>query len=951
MGEVGPGEEGNGAARLDRSASLEAKGRPRGAMRKLNPLLGLDDVIWLAGGLPAKDAAFPLTSITVKFKAADGVSVDEVVIDDNSVGNHGVGAGNLYTIQQYLQDPRGYRKLVDWCDEHNELVHGPLPQHKAILSCGSTSSFELVSRILMDKSDTLVVTEKFSFPGFLTVVKNLGVPMVSADMDKGGLKADALEETIVEALAAFSNVKKIVLYMGTCGQNPTGITYKKSRLEEIYAVAKKFDITIIEDDAYMYLNCPGGEPSGLYGLSSVNAGPDDRCSLLSIDTDARVVRMDTFSKFIAPGLRASWVTMPEQYLDFAVKLADNSTRTGSVLSQVVLFEMLQKWGNDGLDAQLRRLQNLYRSRSTKLSEYAEKYLAPENLAEWEVPDCGMFLWMKVNGIEGTEKLTDALIAANIAFGIGNKYMANVPADYPCPYFRISFTSGTDADFEKGMKTLATIIKDYKAGTGVSSAPASGAAASADLQPTEKFLSSEARRRAASRSKVGHFPVKNEETVWLATGLPNDDSFPIISIKMTMYDGNEFVIDDRVYEDTGKTMMWTVQQYGQNSYGFPPLVKWLEGHMRSLHGELPGHKVICSCGTTSSFDLLARMLCDPDETVVLVEEYAFPGFFDTVKSLNVPVVPVEMDDKGMVPEALEEALKTVASGKNVIAYMNSCGQNPTGANYRKSRLEELYALFSEYDCLVLEDDTYMYLLNDGDSPAGLSGLSSVDAGPDDRCSLLSIDKDARVVRMDTFSKFIAPGFRVSWITLPEALLKHAAFSSQNSTKTGAMFAQVAQYEMIQAWGESGLSNHLARCQSYYRARAERLDFYAKKHLSGLAEWEIPECGMFFWMRLKGIDDSAKLLKMLMDEKIAVIPGKFFVADADPDAHYDCGSVRIAFTVASDEEFDRGMGRLKSLLEAFIKANPGASVVSSADKVAASRRRRLSGGASRTTAMSA
>ena len=49
-----------------------------------------------------------------------------------------------------------------------------------------------------------------------------------------------------------------------------------------------------------------------------------------------------------------------------------------------------------------------------------------------------------------------------------------------------------------------------------------------------------------------------------------------------------------------------------------------------------------------------MLCDPDETVVLVEEYAFPGFFDTVKSLNVPVVPVEMDDKGMVPEALEEA---------------------------------------------------------------------------------------------------------------------------------------------------------------------------------------------------------------------------------------------------------------------------------------------------------
>ena len=104
---------------------------------------------------------------------------------------------------------------------------------------------------------------------------------------------------------------------GTCGQNPTGINYKKARLQALYAVAQKHDCTFLEDDPYMYLNCADGKPSGLYGLACADAGPADRCSLLSIDTDARVVRVDTFSKFVAPGMRCSWVTLPEQYIDDA----------------------------------------------------------------------------------------------------------------------------------------------------------------------------------------------------------------------------------------------------------------------------------------------------------------------------------------------------------------------------------------------------------------------------------------------------------------------------------------------------------------------------------------------------------------------------------------------------------------------------------------------------------
>ena len=216
-----------------------------------------------------------------------------------------------------------------------------------------------------------------------------------------------------------------------------------------------------------------------------------------------------------------------------------------------------------------------------------------------------------------------------------------------------------------------------------------------------------------------------------------------------------------------------------------------------------------------------------------------------------------------------------------------------------------------DCPLGDDDS--------DSPSGLSGLSCVGGGPNDRASMLSIDTDGRVFRMDTFSKFSAPGMRCAWITMPEPYVKHAGAAAQNSTKTGSVFSQIALFNILNEWKDEGLTAHLQKVQSYYRSRASRLDYYASKHLSGLATWTVPDCSMFFWIKVNGVDDSAKLLKMLMAEKVAIVPGKYFNPEVDPDEHYDCSSFRVAYTVATDEQFDRGMESLAKVVKEYIQTH--------------------------------
>lgn len=107
--------------------------------------------------------------------------------------------------------------------------------------------------------------------------------------------------------------------MNPIGANPTGTVLPEERKQEIYKLAQKYDFLILEDDAYYFLHFMDNQPT----------------SILSIDTEGRVIRFDSFSKIFSAGLRLGAVTAHKDILEKMSLHFQCSNLQPSSLSQVI----------------------------------------------------------------------------------------------------------------------------------------------------------------------------------------------------------------------------------------------------------------------------------------------------------------------------------------------------------------------------------------------------------------------------------------------------------------------------------------------------------------------------------------------------------------------------------------------------------------------------------------
>jgi kynurenine/2-aminoadipate aminotransferase len=248
-------------------------------------------------------------------------------------------------------------------------------------------------------------------------------------------------------------------------------------------------------------------------------------------------------------------------------------------------------------------------------------------------------------------------------------------------------------------------------------------------------------------------------------------------------------------------------------------------------------------------------------------------------------------------------------------------NPTGVSWSDARKDAVYALACEFDFLILEDDAYFYLqfpAAPGAPPPGLRALGR---------SLLSRDVAGRVIRADTFSKFLAPGLRAGWLTAPPAVAARLTRCMQAAAQGANSHAQLLAARLLAAWGPAGLHAHVSTLQAAYARRAAALMAAAARHLGAagggggsgggggdappLATWAAPRAGMFLWLRLGcGVTDAEALQPFLKQFKVVVVPGKCFHVDGAPSPY-----VRLSFASASDDDFDAGMARLAQLLRSL------------------------------------
>ncbi|EIW53725.1 L-tyrosine:2-oxoglutarate aminotransferase [Trametes versicolor FP-101664 SS1] len=372
--------------------------------------------------------------------------------------------------------------------EINNKYH-TAPHHVPTMTLGNADAITKCLRMLATPGDSFLADE-FTFAPMPMAAEAHGVNWVPVRIDSGGLVPEELERILANWNPERGR-RPHVLYTTPCGQNPTGSTLSLERRKQIYDIAQRYDIIIIEDDPYYFLqyDAPGSEPAHMT--------KDFATSLLSMDVDGRVIRIDSFSKIMAPGMRLGWITSHPDFYTHLVKFIDLSTQNPHGFGQILIVELLgpHGWQLAGFDRWVRSLCADYQRRRDFLLALFERDVASTGFASADVPEAGMFIWVRVDvekhprfvraaedktgaGVAKTNtgalmtELFDACIASGLVICPSSVFIlpadpryddVSEPIDDRSNFIRVTF-AGAEETMAAGIPILGRVLKEFFAGS-------------------------------------------------------------------------------------------------------------------------------------------------------------------------------------------------------------------------------------------------------------------------------------------------------------------------------------------------------------------------------------------------------------------------------------------------------------------------------------------------------
>jgi aromatic amino acid aminotransferase I len=480
------------AKRWDPRISLESSSRQASSLKGAARHLKKPGLISLGGGLPSSDY-FPFEQISVKvpvpphFSEADTAATGQVCTARKDDIREGKSLYDLSVSLNYGQ-ATGAAQLLRFVTEHTELVHSPPYSDWACsLTVGSTVALEMAFRMFCTRGDYML-TEEYTFATAVETAHPLGIHVAGVKADAEGLLATDLDHLLSTwDVAVRKGPKPFLLYTVPTGQNPTGATQSFDRRKAIYAVAEKHDLYILEDEPYYFLQMePYVAPPVQNGAVDPSARPKFEPttvsrflsalipSYLSFDVSGRVLRLDSFSKIIAPGTRTGWVTGTTQIIERFVRHHEVSTQNPSGFSQIVLYKLLDEaWGHKGFLEWLMFIRAEYTARRDIIVNACEKEL-PGQICSWSPPQAGMFFWIKVNwqkhpDVHPADGAADALLAieekiflAAVEKGVlcsrGSWFRAQRGTDTEM-FFRTTFAAASSGDISEAMRRFGEALRD------------------------------------------------------------------------------------------------------------------------------------------------------------------------------------------------------------------------------------------------------------------------------------------------------------------------------------------------------------------------------------------------------------------------------------------------------------------------------------------------------------
>jgi len=396
-----------------------------------------------------------------------------------------------------------------------------------------------------------------------------------------------------------------------------------------------------------------------------------------------------------------------------------------------------------------------------------------------------------------------------------------------------------------------------------------------------FSRSAGNMKGSAIRKMGGVAAQGRDIVSFAPGYPGPDTFPWAEFKD--------ITRELLSGEDG-----SVLQYGPTR-GYRPLLEAIAGIMQARGVATAMEHLLVTTGSQQGLDLVARVLLDPGD-VILVELPTYTGAITAFNNVQADLVGVAQEEDGVDLDALEDVYaRLLREQRRVrVLYVVPNFQNPTGLLIGREKRVALLEWAERRDVVIVEDDPYRDLYFEGIA-------SETEVRP-----IKADDRNGRVVYLSSFSKTLAPGYRVAWIHAPAPIAAKLELAKQATDLCTGVFDQRIIFE---ACRRGVLDRQVPRLREYYRHKCRVMVDALREAFGSELTWPQPRGGFFLWATLPPDLDADTMIPTAVEHGVIYVAGDAFFVNGDGRSF-----IRLAFSAATPDRIRDGVSRLAAAMSA-------------------------------------
>lgn len=368
-------------------------------------------------------------------------------------------------------------------------------------------------------------------------------------------------------------------------------------------------------------------------------------------------------------------------------------------------------------------------------------------------------------------------------------------------------------------------------------------------------------------------TQQPEIISFAGGLPAPELFPVDDIKAAT---------DAVLEENGRVAL----QYGQTE-GWLPLRQHIADRLAAKNAIVTDpERIILTAGSQQGLDYIGKLFLNPGDVVVM-ESPSYLGAINAFNAYEPNFVEVPTDDGGMIMEELDRILTETENVK--LIYVIPDFQNPSGRTWSLERRKKFMEIIKKHGVPAIEDNPYGDLRFKGEFLPALK----------------SMDDEGLIIYMGTFSKILAPGYRVAWICANDEIVGKVNLIAQAAALQTSTISALVISKYLDMFD---VDEHVEKIREVYKHRCELMISTMRECFPPEASFTDPDGGLFTWVELPDYINTRELASKALEKKVAFVPGSGFF----PNGGNNC-CMRLNYSCMPDDRIVEGIHRLADVIK--------------------------------------